>query len=306
MVNTPNEIELWGPFFVTKESLKTLDEIFEELFSNMIEIRKTELHLRAEKNKEYSYNKDKTIEELLLDLINEDKKEYTKRATIVLAGDTIISANSALECISNKSQCNRKCKTFNYVIKVGMKELTLKIKTTYGKSVVYNTSYIDEELKQKLFQKIEFWIDQYKPNIIVSSWNKFHAYIYIIVLFIYWIIFIINRMINNYSESVKKDIRNILDSGSITQDKINELIVNISKIYSDYVPKNYSSKKSNIVVYFDLALLFFGVISFIAPKTTIDYGKSTKWIKIWKLWIKLILVLIPGSIILPIILDKVL
>ncbi len=305
MVHTPNTVELYGPFLVTKESLKELDEIITEIFENIQEVRDTELLTIAEQKKDYSFNKDKPIEEILEEL--KEKEDRYIIASLYLSGNNKIVTSSALDCVSDTSQNNRKCKSLRYLIKVGLREFSLTINCSFGKSFEYSSSYIEEELKQKLFQRIDFWLSQNKPNPFVNFWNRFHTALYWFFIIAIWVMNIFNIVNDSYKNNLKNEMREIILEESYTQENIDLLMINMFKIYSNFKPKDVSELDSEIKpLFYLIVLMSLSIISYFAPKNTIEYGKSEKWIVFWNIWIKLILVMIPSLIIVPIFLNRLL
>jgi hypothetical protein len=305
MIITTDKIEKYGPWFITRKAMEALDELFDEIRKDIIEIRKGEIQILAEKEIEYSYNKGKTIEQLQEEISIKELKDYYTRLILGLSDKTSIVTDSIKNAIKNLVMQNKRVKYLEYKIKIGMKEIELEIDSSYGCSLKYKSSYIDEELKSKIFYKIENCLDDYKPNSAAQFWNHFRFPISWLFQITFWVIFII-RLINgssSYKSVIKSDMRKIIDMKDITQEQINQLVIFIAKIQSDYQPKTFITNPNGILFYVYLFLPIIGLILLFAPKTTIEYGKSARSIILWKTWMYFILIFLPSSIIVPVILS---
>ena len=301
MITTPNTIEEYGPFFLSKASLMSLDVVFDDINNDLFNFRSIEIQTEAEKDKQFY--KDLTIDELKERIKKNDLSKYDRTATIVLSGETKICASTLTETIRDISMRNRKVKKIIYSVKIALKEISITIDCSYGKCLKYSSSYIPEELKNKVFQRLELWVDDNRPNQFVTFWNRFRLigffsslfFVLIFSLFRQWSIY------DRYSQQLKNETKKLLENTNITQDFINNLVIYIAKIESGYVPDSIAKQSNKAAIYFIILTYIFGLIFLISPKTTIEYGKSKKWLSIWKAWIYIVLVLIPGSVIIPLI-----
>ena len=295
MITTPNEKRLDLPVMITPKSLEELDIIFSSFYEKIIKFE-------FEKNNvEYCICEQSLDKEFLA-----YKNQYTKEASIIFFNKTSVIKNNAYTAISDQTMSHNKPYEFRYTIYYkNLYVFKLCIKCEHESSIRYEANGIDEELKYEIFQKIETWIDKYRVNYLVELWSRFRVIIFFISFFVASILLaagVSSR--KEYSDIVKADMYRVINNETLNSSDMNLLIVGVAKIVSNYQPPHYQIQDHPLTLTACLFMLF-SIIALAAPKTTIAYGPSKKWITLWSCWAHTILVLIPTLIIIPIIISYI-
>lgn len=293
MITTSNEKRLDLPIMITPKSLEDLDIIFNSLYDKIAK--------QAFENDHTKYSVCINPNQNNFELF---KHKYTKNAKIVFVDGSSVIKKDAFTAISDKIMISNKPCKFTYTIYYeNLYVFRLNIECKHERSITYETNGIDEELKYEIFQKIETWIDKYRLNYLIELWSKYRIFL----AFILWLIGSILLGIGissrkGYSNIVKDEMYKIINNEALSSSDINSLIIGVAKIVSNYQPQHYQIQDHPLSWAACLFMLF-AIIAFIAPKTTIAYGSSKKWVAIWNYWAYTAIVLIPTSIVMPIIIS---
>jgi hypothetical protein len=301
MILTPDEIELSNHIFITKKSIADLDIALDKIYSYIRNAEIEEIKIKIEEGLVYYRNKDESNNDHKERIMLKEESKFEKKAIFEFTDDSQLIKNNAMCLIKDISMRSRYPKSLIYIIKIGHKEFYLRINANYGKCLRYRTSNVDEDLKTTVFQEIELWLDKYKSNPAISFWTKSKNSILLIATFLCYGLFLRLNILerDSYSSILKKEMNALLKADVLNQDQINDLIILMAKLQSKYIPENFKIIDSSFYYYIITLVSLIGIIGFFAPKTTIEYGKSEIWVKIWRYWSYLILIFLPGAIIIP-------
>jgi hypothetical protein len=168
----------------------------------------------------------------------------------------------------------------------------------------YRIRCIDEEIQQKIKTLIDKWIRENKPHRLLQIWSNIIPIVVGVGLFvIFFSFFSLSETISkaeSYKVELKKEAQKMIEDGHSSRNVDSTLLL-LLKIQSDYVPNNIKSQ--TIVVHSKLASRILIVSSILVafalvrPKTIIGIGKKYGRLKLYKYWIKFVLIGSVGLII---------
>ncbi len=109
-----------------------------------------------------------------------------------------------------------------------------------------------------------------------------------------------------YKREISKESYKILNNG-IDSSEINRALEIILSVETKYVPKDFVSNNLSIrywLISMLITLIICLILSF-PPESHIEVGLGKRRVKIWKIWIRIISIIIPAGIILPIAINKI-
>jgi hypothetical protein len=112
--------------------------------------------------------------------------------------------------------------------------------------------------------------------------------------------------LDRYKNDLKSQAHELLKDG-ITPDETEKALDILLKLQSGFLPKDYiEANPTSLRGWYILVTCaaLFGIIGLIPPKTNLGLGKGEQRVKRWIIWIRVVSVVIPTGIILPIVLNK--
>lgn len=167
------------------------------------------------------------------------------------------------------------------------------------------------ESKNIVIGKIENWIDENKPDLLLKVWYSLAQWTPICVLL--WLLLIAVSVAvysttkNSYFDFYETEIAEIVNTG-ITDDNRDRVIELILLKQYDYVPEEWMQQNSKVddrIIYVSLLGILACIFISICPKSNFAIGKGKKKVKFWNSYRKIVFVLIPTSFIIPVLLDKI-
>lgn len=312
-IYTPNEKSFEGALFVSKESILELNKIIKEIDKEIYVLYENDLNDRVLENLKFSWNKDKNEE----DMKNEFLSEENRKKITIITKDKYEIELSDLDCLI-KDKSFSQLEILEIQIEVGYKYKTVSInisKESYS-SFRYRARDLPEDIKLNIFYKLDTWYENFSGNGIENKWyfaRKYLSYMSKMIICTLLIFLIANTLGHSrweqYQNVITQELKSLYKKGFETQDDVKNvitlLIQNESKIIPpEFVPyeKPNFNKVSNYLI---LATILFLIIIMTAPETCFEVGKNQKKFKRQQKWKKLVLVIIPTSIILPIIIGVI-
>lgn len=170
-----------------------------------------------------------------------------------------------------------------------------------------NSSY--EGNKNIVIGKIENWIDENKPDLLMHIWYNLAQWtssLLILLLGVMWVTLLLYADgKEQYFKSFEKEIAEITEVG-VTDANIDRAIELILIKEYEYVPDNWKPQRSElsnrILLGCGIGILA-GIFMRICPKSNFSIGKGKKRVKLWTQYRKLMFVIIPSVIIIPILIN---
>lgn len=165
--------------------------------------------------------------------------------------------------------------------------------------------------KDILIGKIENWIDSHKPGIGLTIWYHLASWAPAFIMLIAAIFLFVSMMDssakNQYFKQYESEIAQIVESGINDSNRDRAIQMILQKEY-DYVPESWNIERkemeNQILLYCVGAFLFFLFIR-IRPKANFAIGKGKRRIKAWNTYKYIIFILIPTSILIPILINRI-
>ena len=187
-------------------------------------------------------------------------------------------------------------------------EFSLNISSQYDGVLEVNLKMDNENIADDINYALKKWIKQYKPKRVHQIWSSFDLG-FVSSVFIILLLISISSVImpdrSLYKAELLKKSEALLNNG-ISNTEVCEALEVILELESGHVPKSFKPevKIDKTFVKVSLILIFIVILLSIKPRTTIGLGKKERIAKFYKVWINIVLIFIPASIILPIIIGN--
>jgi hypothetical protein len=306
----PTDKSIKGPWLISKNDLEELDKIIGKIESQLeesldIEVRESIL---AKENNDISPDDIKKK-------VESAKKEYEFRKRVKtfilrLSDGTKLKEEVSLKGILKDNTVNGLKPVGLYIYMEYGYNNSLKIDTNnFGNEFSYDLKCYDNNLRSEIEFELGKWIEKRMPNKILQFWTNWGVafippVLGLIVLFIF---LTFSNDYSSYKETLVSESQALLKTGinSNNRDKAVELLL---KIQTNYTPDNFIPKekvKSPLVYKLDALILFFTIIVFIRPKTTLELGRSKLKFRFYKIWIGFVTITIPSILIAAPLWDKI-
>ena len=314
---TPSRYEIKGPWLLQDKELEELNEILVKIERKIYNAYE---ELVNQKASEVKFESEKENNKLDLNEIKEGvKRGYpfnkTSKSVVLVSKDgKMIKDESLLSLLKDKHLNDFLPSKLQIEIIHGPFEFFLDISSQYDGALevnlkMDNENIANENIANDINYELKKWIKKYKPNLVEqiwSSWETFYILIFSFVILLIILTSVIKSDRELYKQKLLKKSEVLLNNG-ISDTEINEALQIILEIESGYVPKSFKPEKkvNKTVVKILLIYFFILIILSIRPKTTIGLGKK-EWIaKFYKVWIYIVLIFIPISIIIPILINRI-
>jgi hypothetical protein len=292
------------PFLLDSQSLIELDNIVNEIEEQFKKGIESEINEKVSQYKIDNSEKDYVRYENSLRGSYEYRKQ-SKSLRVFLKDRTMIS-QSFEEAIKEPANSNEIVREFKYELEVGKYELSISLNNFYSNSLNARIEPSNDLLVYDSYYKLNRWIEKNKSNKWVQIWKETRYFIIPLLLSIILLYSGISELLKpNYNVLIDNEIEKILANGidSSETNKALELLLmkNYSKIGESYIiDKSESYGISPIII----GILIMIIILLFPPKSYLGIGKGDMLIKRWRLWLKFISVILPMSIVLPIVINK--
>ena len=189
----------------------------------------------------------------------------------------------------------------------GYNSLSLNItKSRFSSGIEYKISVKDEKIKDDILFILDGWINKSKPSKIIQIWGNFDLILATLFTIISILIYVSTLKTKQelYSKILERNALELIKNG-IDETTQNEAIRIILEYSTKYVPPDFQTEvltKTNWSII--IILVIIGIVLGFRPKTNLAIGKGKNIVKFWELWMKILFVSIPTSIILPMIINR--
>jgi hypothetical protein len=288
----PSEKWLKGVWLLDQEKLTELEEKLCEIYCQI-----------KEWDNDY-------LEKLIADVESKEykemqRKEYATKESFYyychFSDKTRLQFNN-IEDFFREHDSIAKKKAENLIIIIRTKNNRIKIQL--GDSCYYEIEAETEEKKKTLINKITYIIEANRESKIIGLWKSngipvFIGSLFSIALYLTNIFGLLDT--NSTRQNIKEQVTNIYITKSDIS--IDEKIDLILKLSADYKDPNSITKKEPINIYFIIVYSVTAIIFLIHPRSVIGIGKERLYPKKYRIWIRIVTILIPSEIIIPIILS---
>ena len=305
----PNEIRIKGPWLLNEKALEELHEtiiIIERKIDEACEIEVKELI--EEKFLETKKWRQSVTREEVLKEVNDRLDRHNSRQFIFYSKDDKRIEDSSIENLL-KDKNILDFKPIKLLIKIikGTTEFEITISKTHIDELQTRLRTTNDNFADDINYELNKWIRKYQPNFALQKWNTWSPFFIfpLISLIFFSSLFFMKSKTELYQNELLNQCKEILIDG-VSADEVNLTLEIIMKIETKYLPKDYKSVKTNnqlILKIWGIALIC-AILLMIKPITIFGVGKNKSKLVFYNAWIKLILVFIPLSIILPVILNK--
>lgn len=189
-------------------------------------------------------------------------------------------------------------------------ELTLssgKFSANYFRYEVIGDEF--EEYRNVVIGKIENWIDEAKPDLLLWAWYNLAQWaapaMFLIIAIAWFAVALYSSSKAQYFDIFENEIIEIAETGITDENRDRAIELILMKQY-EYVPETWMQEKSElgdkVLIACILGLLLCGFVR-ICPKSHFSIGKGKKKVKFWNQYRKVMFVMIPTLIIIPIIIN---
>ena len=187
----------------------------------------------------------------------------------------------------------------------GENEFVISITSGYEGKLEYKLNCFDENEEQEIMYELDKWVNKFKPKKIVTYWlNAFELIAIIGGLTVFIMFFSLYDTTNDYDVELNKQAIKLISKG-IDQTNMHEAVDILLKKQVKYTPKEFKIVETlnldNLRNFIRVALIY--IILLLCPRSIIGIGKKDWQASLYKRWLKVVLVLIPGSMLLPKVLD---
>jgi hypothetical protein len=291
----PTNAKIMGPWLVENRYIIELDFLADKIMEKAIEFNNSEISNKTVSNID-GVDLKKTFP------YNNEKKEFV----IEFFDNTKLVGTSIQELIKNPEIKNKKASFIKMNIERGNFIFDLEInKRKFLGPLEYNIKCKDNELALDVKYEVDRWLKPFKPSPLMSMWK------FSVLLWIFFFLFFKTIQDNKTLLKVTFDFANKAEAVMLVKKGINDSTIYravellLVKTYDmevkdkDYIVKQ---RRDMWILLFSMVILLF--LSF-SPNTNIGIGRGEVIIKRWKLYIKLIYIVIPLNIILPILINLI-
>lgn len=208
---------------------------------------------------------------------------------------------------------NYSFKTIAVKIKRGTHSINLILRHSIEDTLTYELEGLTEEQKREVIFQINEWIEILKPTKVISIWNALNGVLKVVsfsLLFMIGVMYLLINLTRDNSYYYKSDLKKIMqrqiEDGIKNIDDANQALTSLLMYSSDYVPKAYKHPQADNKIF--IIIVIIGIVLFIisfSPKTRFELGKEKQIYNFQKIWIKIMLYIIPVLIVLPILINIV-
>jgi len=312
----PTEKTVSGPYLLEFNKLCELDDLIDTEWQNLLEYREKQVsqeididlrHYPVEEADKYRGIEAKIRNSYTF-------KEEKRKLIIEFKSGKKLSVKSFKEANDDPMSSEETPVGFSLNVRVGEVTADLSVGQTYNKSdMEISVSSKSLSFSRELLHKLELWARSAACPWWQQLWKKLAGFIKVVafVLFLIAMEFTVTSAIvqndfNEYKKILKAEAKELAKQG-VNQENINRAVEIILKLETGFVPDGFTTSKpflSKWVIIVGVPLLILFIILWFPPKTYLGFGLGEIKIKRWKLWLKIITVIIPVNILLPILLDR--
>jgi hypothetical protein len=307
-ISYPTNIRVSGPWLLDDKQVSLLDGVFNEFQGRLEEEKRNWIQQTTDRD----FGDE--IEKIADPAARAARKKYfeervsTRRLdpdrrslTVLLKGGRSLTARTFAEALRHAEAGNEKALGFYYNSRVGNIEASVNIEKEYARGdLSVSVKPASSQLARELFGALRNWADDVQSRPWVRWW--FLARNACRVFLMFWIVFGLMYGLFPRTESAKsvykERARQLLEKG-ISQQNLNDAIAALLAIESEYPAPNVPVRSGP-----DYWRIFLGGASLLAllsvcPRICIGMWAGKRSLLWWRIWINLIWVTIPGSLLWP-------
>lgn len=310
MIETPNQYKYIGPWYLTRKAAQSLDEALLQWFEGAVDRYLKDKRAAAKKywgaqraDKDEPHD---VFDDMIEDALRSEQEGSSTKCTLTLKGDKRIIGKSFREVLSNRSLDNSQVVSAEFKATLGSSDVTVTFTSsrTDGLNIAFHG--LSEQEKESCMDEIDLWMSDHQESGLVRRWIRWRFWMVGVI----WIAFVSIAIIDNdgrntHRETIRQEMRSILAQGDLSDSDLDSLIILLAELASGFARGEDNGATGLRLVLLLPLLGFAGIVTWFSPKTEIEYGRSRHRIAFWKAWEYLWLLLIPGSILLPILINAV-
>lgn len=303
ILHQPREKEISGPWLLGLKELEELDTII-HFIDNKLSISHN-LELRAEAEKDLQDGRFDSINKALeANSKFSFGRQKVKKITVISKDEIKITDESLKNILIDSQIKNFSPKELNITIEYGFENtFTLNIRKRFDGDLTYKIKCFDNSIENEINYEIENWVDNNEPNKAAKVWSK---YSFPMILISGYIMFTaLGKIYSSNRPSTltyyQTEIADLLKVGIDSSNQYGAIEL-LLKLNTNYLPLevqpieeiSYTSIKVSV---FSLLLM---IVLLIKPRTTIGLGRHKNKVKLYKNYIKFVLISVPAIFFLPI------
>lgn len=300
-----NEIISHGPWLLTKQNLKELDNIFQKIDSLLEDAYQDQINQEIEKESLDTSNEYKSTskDEIKTRLLNRYSFRSEKKASIITVDNQTLEGTNLLELLKANDLTNIKPSYLKLQIRKGASEVLSNFSSsTYSGGIEFNLNVEKDSISEDIKYLIHDWIDNNKPKKVIRIWSHFHLLgaflLFFSCCFLYSNYAVVKTPYNLYKSDLIKEANIILDSG-FKKGEENKALELLLKFQVGYVPKKYYKSEINNDILLKFCITYIIVIILLSiktPKPFIGLGRNEKEANFRKGWYKFVSYSIPSTV----------
>ena len=305
----PTSRFLFGPWLIDAKQLDELDRIFDNAESQFSNYRASKIDQAVEAEaKRYGYRKKEELAKAKERISTGYDYRFDRVLRIFFDDDVQMVAKSFKEAATDPSVKGKSPIGFTYTVNSGNLKSEVELSKHKDGLLSYSINPSPSPDTQEIEYQIEKWRKSMEPNDWVRLWRIISGYIWYAFVFLLFALMVFSQSRTDlYRDQLKANAREMLND-TLTQNNSLRALRILLSLESDYVPKDFKPNASR----FGLATPTFLIIALLvtlilstAPKNAFAIGAGELAVKHRRLWIKLISVTLPGSVILPLLLQRI-
>lgn len=307
----PQKREINGPWILDKEDLEELDNVITE-----IDVYLKDSWNQSTGDKFYTSRSDNPPTEIEIQkhIIEKEKESFNNKHFVKCELKTKdgykLSDQSILGLLKSNELKTLAPNGLNINIVHGAyyeHSFDLNVSNLYSGELEYKIECSDSNIRNEIQYSIDNWIDSKKPSKLLQFWSNygdFFAYLLFVPLIILlWSTFKPSETnYSTYSSTMRTEAFEIIEAG-VDSTNMHSAIDLLLKSESNYVPSNFkpvqipTEPRNPIYLKILVVAIFVYLVSLIRPKTTIGIGKMKEKMTYHKIWIKFVMITLPGVLI---------
>ncbi|HEY0172311.1 MAG TPA: hypothetical protein VGB98_14905 [Pyrinomonadaceae bacterium] len=223
----------------------------------------------------------------------------TRNITIYLKGNKKTVVSSFVDALRQQALLDEIPVRFEVTLRSGDIGCDIRIDRDGDLTIGVSPEHLSES--RELFASVQRWALSVRP----PAWQRW----WVVLNFLQWPLFIIGLLIaasiaSNSENTYKEQAVQLLKDG-VTQDEQLKAIELILLLEAGLVPTG-QGKTPGWFMFFLVGGLILCVILSVTPKSMIGIGKGEEKIKRWRIWLRIVFILVPGFIFVQILLPYLL
>ena len=295
---------IYGSWLMDEKALLSLEDVANDIFSYLYDIQEKNIAQCKDEQKSNSY----------YDVLSRSTHKPSIRITFtdgtkkeVASFKDIFDLLEIRGCLVNKIQISIKCLGTNIDLTLSSGETSsnyFKYEVTGSEQIYDYDSYKNIEIG-----KIENWIDEHKPDLLLTAWYELSRWSIPTIFFLFFITFLAMSLYTNrkeqYFTNFDAEIAEILETGITNENRDRAIQLILIKEYN-YVPTSWTQKSSEagdkVLICCAIGMLLCLFIRF-RPRANFSIGKGKKRVKFWLKYKYFVFVALPTMFIIPVLIN---